>query len=506
MHARIRSLLASLALGASLAPLPVAAAQPGGTTLGELRQRAADRSAAASIERRAIAAFEVGKHAEAERLLLRQIELDPTSFVAHYNLACVRSVSGDVPGAEEALSKAIGYGFDDVHQLRRDPSLATLRDEGTAYQELLDAWPRILDARRDAVRASVDSWLSGRTETRRDDRLRIDIVSAHDPVATDQARAELALIADWARDALFPDLYDAPWHDHDPWTAVVLPTPDDFRKWATFALGLPPTGAFSTIGGAYDHDRKTLVAQDLGGTLRHEFMHVLHWRDMTRRGQRHAIWIQEGICALVEDYDVVGGVLTPVPSWRTNMVRRMAERNLLPPIAELARKSQRQFSRTRPLAQYAHARCIFLFLLQRDGLSAFYRAYVETYERDPTGIDALERALGVPIAQIDAQYAAWAKALPMVPETGSDLDATLGVDVENGRGDGPVVVGLDVGARARTGLSRGSVITHVEGRPTRDLKELIRVLGDYAPGDTVTLSHRRSRRHTESEATLMPSD
>ncbi|MCH8507362.1 MAG: PDZ domain-containing protein [Phycisphaerales bacterium] len=291
---------------------------------------------------------------------------------------------------------------------------------------------------------------------------------------------------------------------------VILPDRAEFARWAISAFGPGVRETLSTVGGAYDHNRRSLVAQDLGATLRHELVHVLHWRDMSRLGQHHAAWIQEGLASLVEDYDLTddsrtNGSLTPVPSWRTNIVKRLRNARRLTPLEELAETSMARLTTNRPLAQYAQSRAVMLFLLDRGKLTEFYRTYTETFDDDPTGLTALRDTLGHESqGDLEQAYQRWIDSLPMVAETGSDLPATLGVEVQNGDGTGVRVSALPIGARQRTGLSVGSFITAINDRPTRDLHELIRVLADYAPGDTVTVSHRRGRLHHTNEITLQP--
>jgi len=262
-------------------------------------------------------------------------------------------------------------------------------------------------------------------------------------------------------------------------------------------------GNISSVGGAYEHQKRRLVAQDLGATLRHEFIHVLHWRDMNRLGQTHAPWIQEGLASLVEDYDVVGSKVVPVASWRTNIVKRMHAAHRMPKIEELATTRMQAFTSNRPLAKYAQARTVMLYLLEKRQLNVFYSTYTQQYATDPTGISALEAALGKEISEIEEGYRAWIDQLETVPETGSDLKATLGIEIESGTGDGVVVKALPGGSRSRTGLRLGSVITAIDHHPTRDLFELIRILGKYRPGQTVTLHHRRGTVHTTSQVKLL---
>jgi len=451
------------------------------------------------LESAGIAAMGAQDYQEAESVFRELIELRPDSFVGHYNLASALSMQGDGPGAVDALSKAIAIGFMDLGQIKRDPDLATLRTM-PFYPDLVANWQALIEARRGNDLESIKGLIRKKIELRTDEELKIELVSAHDQIATDQAHDELFLIAQWGNGVLFSGMDSL---EDQPWIMVALPDRAGFAKWAIKVFGRGVRGNISSVGGAYEHQKRRLVAQDLGATLRHEFIHVLHWRDMNRLGQAHAPWIQEGLASLAEDYDLKGGKLVPVASWRTNIIKRSNDRHRMPSIEELANTPMNAFTAKRPLAKYAHARTIMLYLLDQRKLSAFYTTYTQQYRTDPTGISALETVLGKELDDIEQDFEAWIDALETVPETGSDLAATLGIEIENGTGDGVVVKGLPSGARARTGLRLGSVITAIDGKPTRDLFELIRILGHYQPGQTVTLHHRRGTVHETSRVKLL---
>lgn len=462
------------------------------------------RMTAAQIEAAGIAAVESGDLDRAEAYFRAHAEQDPTTFTPWYNLAAVAALRNDPYEAEQHLAKAIALGFSDVRTLQRDPHLATLR-ETDFFAELVRRWPELLAARRNADVATGKQLTGREADARTLDRWKIELLSAHGPTATDEAAAELAMLADWITDSVFTDLRADDAFADDPWATVILPDRAGFARWALDTFGPEARAGISTIGGAYDHNRRRLVAQDHGATLRHELIHVLHWRDMGRLGQTHAPWIQEGLASLVEDYDIVNNDLTPAPSWRTNIVKRLRDARRLTPIAELATTSMERLTTSRPLAQYAQSRAVMLFLLDKNKLTDFYRTYTQTFDQDPTGLTALRQTLGFDDQnQLEAAYQDWITSLPLVAETGSDLPATLGIEIENGDGTGVRVSGLPAGARQRTGLSVGSFITAINNRPTRDLHELIRVLADYIPGDTITLSHRRGRLHHTNEVTLQP--
>jgi hypothetical protein len=485
---------------------------------------ASEKQRAHEIEGEAVQAFNDRHFVRAAELFEQQRTLTPRSFIVHFNLACTRSLLGEFEEAEERIARAIELGFDDVHKFRLDPTLAPLRDR-PFYNDLLNRWPQFLELRRQSVLDRDRSWTRGRYTEQSDDTLRIDIRTAHDETTTEQAVDDLVRVAGFLTATLFPELPVEPWHSHEPWVVVVLPSTRDFAAWKRQAVPGVSHGQ-SDVGGAYDHDAKRLVAKDLGPTLWHEFAHVLHFRDASRHNQRHALWITEGLGSLVETFDTIptttgtagttGTVgesastvsIAPAPGWRLNSLKRAMDRGLLSSTQELIDLPPNRFTGSRGLRNYAHARAIMLFLLSRDQLKPFYDAYVKDFDTDPTGALALEQATGTTLEEFDADLAAWLDTLPMVAEDMNDLTATIGADLDPGTGDGPRVSGFGAATRASKNpgtdtLKLGSIISHVNGHPTRDLHELIRVLAPHAPGDAVTLTTRRGKIVTEVTTTLV---
>lgn len=478
-----------------------------------------DEQRSLETQAHAFRAINAGKLEEAERHLREAISIDDSNFVFHYNLACVLSLQKKVDDGVAALLAAIQRGFVDLRTLKNDDQLAAVRSD-ERISRLIGAWPTVLDRHLEANLTSIAALFNdpkAKYETTRDARLRIAVVSAMDPKSTELARADIARLYDWGLAAVFEDLADPATEGTDPWATVVLPTGRDFGRWIIATFGRDAAASFSGIGGSYMHDQKRLVAQDLGTTLRHEFFHVLHWRSATRLGQDHPIWIQEGLCSLVEDYDVGDGKpgnLKPVPSWRSNMARRILSAGNLLPIAKLAAVRHERFTGTTPLAHYAQARTFFLYLWTTGKLKDWYRTYTSDrahgYRADRSGIKALEHIYGVPSAQIDKDYRAWLRALPQVAEQHRPGQATLGVDVDPGTGDGPVIAAIPPDSRGgrnpsrAAGLRVGDVITAIDGRPTRDLNELVRILGEHEAGDDVEVSYRRGRTHGTARVTLTP--
>lgn len=423
------------------------------------------------------------------------------SFVQAYNRACSLAAAGDLDNANAALARAVVLGFSDVRQLRRDPDLDPLRTT-TEFALLLDQWPEILEARRSADIKRDEAWQSAKPERRTLDDLRVEVISGRDALDTDAAVEELRRVAALAR-AWFSEAFEPAHLAEDPWVTVVLPEPADFAAWARQTLGGDAQRGFASVGGAYDHDRRRLVAHDLGATLRHEFVHLIHWRDMSRRGVTDPLWVQEGLGTLVETLDppADGPLWTPAACWRINSLARLAEQRRVRPVAELAGLDSQRFASSRPLARYAHARGLLLWLRDRGVLDRFVRlTRARDADADPSALRALEEACGQDAEGIDAALSEWARSLPPVAETGADLRVLLGVTLEEAGG-----VGVRIAERtpaANPALRPGAVITAVNARPVRDLKELMRVLGTLTPGEAATFTLRRGRLIEDARITL----
>ncbi len=492
----LRIALFSVAVSyAGLVPAPTCWASPAADTPEE-------------ISRRALEAFHQKDYARAEALLRKQLEARPDSFIAPYNLACCRAMQNDPEGAAEWIAKAIELGFCDRRQLEADPTLAPARDH-PKFRAILDHWGEILDAQRDFLVQRAAAQFKGRDYTdARDDRLRLCFRSAFNEKALKEAREEMTRIADWARAELFPEILNPEKVKDDAWVMVVLPTRSDFMRWAASVYGEAAVQGSSMIGGAYEHDAKQLVSMDIGPTLRHEFLHVLHWRDCTRRGQAHPIWIMEGLCSLAEDYDLEGGKVRPATSWRTNMAQRMERVKNLQPIEKLAAMTPLQFSGRRPLANYAQARTFFLYLHDQGKLKAWYEHYTENFAADPTGVESIVAVLDLPIANVNRNYRAWLRGLPPVPEVIKSGSASLGIEVDAGSGEGPVVASVARNARhmldPATSLRKGDIITSIGGRAVRDIAELVRVLSGFGVGEEVEVEYRRGRNFASTRIRLVP--
>lgn len=472
-----------------------------------------------ALNDRWLAAFHRRDWPAAEAALSRLCELDPDSFVPWYNLACVYALSDRAPLATAALERAVALGFVDFHQLRRDEHLAPIRGTVT-YAALIEGWRTIQDATIDARLARARKALGPRYSFARDPARRTLFASAFPESSVADARAELDAICTWWSENVQPVTTDSPDPRPDPcpdaWVLVILPTLADFNAWAArnFADTSSPTSApplRGTVGGIYDHDKKELVAMDLGATLRHEFAHVLHWRAMARAGHTQPVWIQEGLCSLMETVDFApDGRLSPAPCWRTNMAANAARAAILPKWDTLFAKDADKFVQAKPLANYAVARSIMLFLHQQGKLRDWYAAYTANFDKDPTGAKAIEQVFARPLPDVERQFRRWLLDLPRAPDHTSPSPSALPFDVLPA-GDGLALAQSDPAALARSAPSRGGllpgdVITRINARPTRDLHDLARALAGTKPGDRATVAFRRGLALKTADVTLLKPD
>ncbi|GDY00596.1 hypothetical protein LBMAG48_29990 [Phycisphaerae bacterium] len=460
-------------------------------------------------------AFTIGDWPQAEIALREQIRLDDTSWVPRFNLAIALANMDRTDNAATELKSAIDAGFFDLARLQREPSLEHVREHATIAPLLTD-WTNVLAARVDARIAAVEAKLHKKPlAIHRDDDLQVIYLSWVNERSVSRVREELLTLATWSNEYIYgsdtikkDDSLDVP-------VIIALPVERDFRTWITSRFGGVQQGAFASIGGAYEPEQARLVTNDLGASLRHEFMHALHWRMCTRLGQRHPIWLLEGLATLVEDMDMKR--LEPVPSWRTNMAKRMMDSGVLPDLADLLATDASTFNTQRPLAKYAHVRAFFLYLHDRDYLKPLWDIYTTDellgWQADRSALKALEAATALTLPQLERDFRDWLKQLDEVAEEIQPGMASLAIEVENGPGDGVRVIAKpDVQSLQRKGdtqaiaralaFATGDVLLAIDDKPTRDIAELVRVLGEYQPGDGVRVLLRRGQTEITADVTL----
>lgn len=486
--------------GAALAAQPASAPAPAPQPKAPADTAALERELAQALIKR--------DWPKAEEVLRKQIDIKYGKFVPYYNMACVRAVQDDRAGGMEWLLKAVARGFCDLNQMQRDSYLRSLHEE-PEFRNLVERWPVFLEKRVDAQVAELRKQFPGKLAEQRDPAMRLVYLTASSDAVSQQVHEELNRVAAWCDAGVFKGLMTDARAERDPWVAIVIPNRDGFMRWAALEYGPDAVKGFAMVGGQYSRDDQQLVSLDAGATLRHEFVHVLHWRDMGRRGQVQPVYIQEGLASLVEDYDMPGedaraGVkkIVPAVSWRTNAARRREKIGGFIGIDKLAAMTHEKFTGTLPLANYAAARTLFLWLDRQEKLVPWYTHYTEHFAEDPSGVKSFEAVLGAPVAELNKKLRAWMRELPEAPEEIRSGMASLGVEVEVQAGDGVAVVGITVPpdfrgrrpvvlAGEEGELRVNDVIRSLNGRPTRDMAELVRVLGAFKPDEVVEVEVRR---------------
>lgn len=445
-----------------------------------------------TMERAILRAFDKTEYERAATLILDYLEQWPNDPAMEYNLACAYSRLGDLEKSTSALYRAVKSGFREFDHMQTDPDLDAIRKE-PMYEAILEAARRTADeAAEDALAAWKRTFGEGSYRYEIDEKRRLAFATALDEVSHREMCDMLRREADQLIDTLFgaaPSYY----------VLIAVPTPEHAE--ALF-------GGDDGIGGRYEHARRRLISRDIGGSLRHEFVHAFHYGHMERLGLRnpHPLWIQEGLASLYEDYEVdESGEFRFLPNERNNIVIRRAKSGRIAKWKDLFEMSSDRFmakaGRTYPLV-----RSIFEFLASEGKLDDWYKAYVDVANDDPNGTTAFAAAFDKPLEDVERDWLAWIRAQPIVDHRIAFGDAALGITADqNSSNDGVKIAEVLTGSSAsRARLRVGDVIVSVDGQETRSLRELQKVIGAKQVGDRVEVRARREGRYFKTTVTLHP--
>lgn len=449
---------------------------------------AQDTTGPVSIQRQITQCFDRGDYSRAAELIETYLQHAPNNPDMLYNLACAKCRLGDDDAAASALLRAFKAGFRDIEHMRHDADLAALREHPT-YKTILEQADQI--AAQNA-KSAVDRWreIYGiehyRYETDADHR--INYATALDDVSDKEMRTMLAREAD----QLIKTLFDDP---PSYYVLIAIPTPEDSDKFF---------GGDDSVGGMYQHDLRRLVSRDIGGSLRHEFFHLMHYGNMERLAQAHPLWIQEGLASLYEDYELQDdGSIKFLSNDRQVVVKARAKAGTLIKWKELFGMSATGFM-DKAQQMYPQARSIFEFVADQGKLQTWYRAYVEHFHEDHSGAKAFEIAFGEPVADVERDWRRWVMLQPAINLQLRVGDAALGIrSRENSSNDGVLITEIVPGsAVARSRLRRGDVIVGIDGQSTRSLADLRKVIAAHKAGDEVEVRARRTGEYFAVKVTL----
>ena len=442
-----------------------------------------------SLERQIFRSFDRADYARAAELIELHLRESPNDAVMLYNAACAYSLLGERDRAASFLLGAVKAGMNDFGQIVRDPDLAAIRDHPT-YLAVLEALDRT--ANRQA-NATLDQWRNtyGKELYRyeRDTQRRIVYATALDSRSQQEMRQMLERQADHLLETLFET-------SPNSFLLIAVPTPQD----ADLLF------AGDHIGGIYEHNKRRIIARDIGGSLRHEFVHAMHYAHMEQIGQRHPLWIQEGLAALYEDYILhQDGSIEFTPNERHNIARRRARAGKLMKWKDLFIIPEDRFM-ARATQLYPQVRSIFEFLADRGKIGCWYRALVRNFSIDPTGAKAFEACFDMPVTDIERAWRLWLTARPIVDTTIAPGDAVLGIETtRNSSNDGVLIERLGARSAARRAQLRlGDVIVSVDGKQTRSIAELRAIIASKKVGETVRIQARRNGEYFKVVVTLRP--
>ena len=417
----------------------------------------------------------------AEPLIAARIADGDSDPILLYNHACVLAQLGRPEEAEARLLESVEAGFDAFDIMREDADLEPIR-KGRVYTAILEAHRRVERARperpsRRPARDPLAAWEAvhgDRYRYERDESRGLLFATFLDERAHARMRTDLAALEEHLLKAYFRSPPDRP-------ALVAIVRPEDASRY----LERPE------IKGMYLHSERRLVARDTGQSLQHEFVHLLHFADMERRRQRHPIWIQEGLASLYEDYTLrADGSIEFHPNIRFNIARRQVSSNTARPWKELFRYSGERFM-SGAERHYPQVRAIFEFFAREGKLEEFYRALLETSPEDPSGIAAVERTFGEPLARVEARWRKWMLERGAIDDTVARGDPSLGLAAEDAV-DGARIRSFVSGSAARAaGLRVGDVILAVAGRPVRSRDELMLAVAALKHGESVEVRYRR---------------
>lgn len=143
-----------------------------------------------------------------------------------------------------------------------------------------------------------------------------------------------------------------------------------------------------------------------GGTLVHEIVHPF----VEANVPDCPAWINEGLGSLFEQCREKDGRIHGLLNWRLDGLQDAIEGGRTIPLGRLVATTDARFYGAGSGLNYAMARYLLFWLQEQGRLRAFWKDWLATRKRDPTGAAALQRALGVEgdgLAAFQERWEAW---------------------------------------------------------------------------------------------------
>lgn len=417
---------------------------------------------------------------DAHARIVESLKANPTDTVLLYNDACALAQLGKLDLAADRLVACVKAGFRDFTLIETDPDLDPLHKHPT-YTAILEAAASVPKSREPRTRtpAALETFKQSHGE-----QYRYEHDAAHGlwyaTALPESAHARMKLMIEQLADHL-ASAYFGEMPREEVLIAVLRES--DASKYL----------ANDNVRGMYEHGPRRLVTRDTGGSLQHEFVHLMHFAFMERSRQRHPIWIQEGLASLYEDYDRdARGTFTFRPNMRHNFARKQVQAGVARSWRTLFALSAKDFMSDAD-ALYPEVRSIFEFLAREKKVDAFFVEYILTYDLDATGATALERIFREPLTKIEQRWRKWVLARGAVDDMVQRGDAALGVETED-TGDGARITRfIKSSAAEAAGLRKDDVIIAVGEEPVRSRIELQMACAKLQVGTAVAVRYRRGK-------------
>lgn len=451
-----------------------------------LRDAQAERNRRLALAKRmeayntkALGYFKDKQYDKAKSALLKILELDPDNAVTHYNLACAESRMGNADQAISYLNKAIDLGYVDLRHMQRDPDLVALRDK-PGFKSILKRRDEIFRDRAQRIEKQLRERFGKDFLYEIDDDMRLIFATDVDKTMLADLKHELSRQAASLRQQVFG-------HGFQEHVTVVLPSDYDFSRG---------------VGGFYNHGNKMLIAKNIGMTLRHEFTHACHFADQDGLGQRHPIWVAEGLATLFETSSFDDSdVLRPQHNYRLNFLQRIIKADKAIPWKEFMDISHPDFMKKAMIA-YPQARYMMMYLYDQGKLKKWYDAYTGSWASEKTGEVAWERTMGKKLSEIEADWKKWVLALDAPATRVRPKDPYIGVQVKS-ISDGLEIVRVVPGSGAdKAGLADGDVIVKIDDQMMVDQGDLVALVTSHEVGDKLKVRFRRGEKYREATVTL----
>ena len=459
-----------------------------------------------------------GKLAEARALVDAYLQEHPRDDGVLFDAARVASRQRDLRAAAAYATRALRAGWRDDAALDGHPDLEPLRAH--------ESWAQVMSLRREMrpaggapdwsnpigpapagaggatdpagspgtgtdrlASAALARWLdrfgAERYRVERDGELNVIFASGVDTASMSRTRTMLKELAPALSRSLFGSM--------PPDTVLVaIATHADAERF----FGDPQQS------GLYEHKDRSLISRDTGSSLRHEFVHLMHWGHMQRLGQRHPIWIQEGLATLFEDWRARDdGSVEILPNLRQPKAHEHMRAGRMPAWSTLAKMSQDDFM-AKADVNYPAVRSIFTWITERGWLQRWYRAYIAMYAEDPSGIRALESVSGQPAARLEAQWREWVTDMGPGALAPGALTAGIGIEARDAT-DGVRITAVQPGSPAdQAGLRSGDVVVAIGADDVQSLRDLMTALSRRNAGETAQIRFRRGGSYSTVQVTF----